>query len=93
MSIITENRASAAFSRAYDTAADRIGEWIHRVGQRFATNRNRRELYALPDHILKDIAISRGDILYLTQEHATDMDADPRLRERNRGARRGRRRV
>jgi uncharacterized protein YjiS (DUF1127 family) len=87
MSIVFENRASIIASQLLEPAIRGIGGWYQRAEAHLAANRNRRALYALPDHILKDIGISRGDIRYLTGPDGPGADADPRARERSAKAR------
>lgn len=74
MSMTFDNRTGGTLTRIVDNALESFAGVTRHVRRRIEINRNRRVLRKLPDHILKDIGIARGDINYITEgrEAASD---------------------
>ena len=72
MSMTLDNRPENLVGRILGTLAGAAGRAVHRIRRRWEINRDRKLLRELPDEILKDIGISRGDINYLTREPSAE---------------------
>jgi uncharacterized protein YjiS (DUF1127 family) len=57
-----EPRRKAAAALIVTPLLDRLSIWFERA-------RQRRQLYALDDHVLKDIGLSRADVEFETRKH------------------------
>ncbi len=67
MSMIFDNHPATVVGRLFEDTVTGAWNMIHRIRRRAVEKHNQRTLHALPDHILRDIGISRGDINYLTR--------------------------
>jgi uncharacterized protein YjiS (DUF1127 family) len=62
MTIFANNNPETGIGRLMDLIFDGVGSMTDRIRRRIQINRNKRLLRELPDHILRDIGVTRGDI-------------------------------
>lgn len=62
MTIFANNYSETGIARLLDQISDGVDSMTNRIRRRIEVNRNKRLLSELPDHILRDIGITRGEI-------------------------------
>jgi uncharacterized protein YjiS (DUF1127 family) len=90
MSMTIDNGTSGKLTRIVDNALEGFAGVTRHVRRRIEINRNRRVLRDLPDHILKDIGIARGDINHITEGREAASDTRWGVMEKLYGPNRGR---
>lgn len=75
MSMTFDNHPAAMLGRILGGVAPAVTGIVHALRRRATIRRNRAALHALPDNVLKDIGVSRGDINYLTENSYPGRDA------------------